>query len=550
MKIAVLINGPRNPRRIAIQPAPCRRWLAPRLGWSLTALWFWINAASALAAPPAVELEIVPPAVGIPARGTARVLVVARNQSGEPLANLRFSAFTNTGARAAIDSPSEPALGPFGTLARTVLVSGSPEGTLQGKVHLRLDYTLPRQRGARRIAIASFDVSAQEPESIEGVADVQIRTALKSLVEHRPGILYLVVTNTAKVPIDIGAVRPYGPSFISITPSKGAPRTRLAPRDAQVYRFEVAATGKQIQPGTHLLLFQVPLAWERMGRALAASAIVTHEMDVSILGESEILTALGVPTFLFLPGFLIIVTVQLLRRFYPGKAQAKPAAELTKAQFWLVAITLSMVAALAYRIVTGWLGDPRNYLEGYRLEDVVRVWGGSILVTFFLFVAWVSVTELRQRRRLRKEQERLRQEQERTPVAGDSPVEILRKLDRQGLGFILETAELPIAGRPKGERLYLLQRPEGRTRIWVGSGLDVRWPAAAGADLRKRIDSELKRQDQGSAARLADLLQEAAEKEVKVDWRLTGEAHKGPRETDLSPLVLRGRDLFVEIEDE
>jgi hypothetical protein len=161
----------------------------------------------------------------------------------------------------------------------------------------------------------------------------------------------------------------------------------------------------RVQPGEHLLLFQVDLAWERNGRRQTGSLTATQTVMLGVPGVSDILQVLGVPSFFLLPGFLMVAGfIFLWTRIWPRRAALL---EIKTPDYWLVAILLSLVATALYPYVTG----GRDYLESYGLRDIFAVWFIALVLTG---TAWVVVST-GMRRWL-------------VPTTDDQPDAIVRKL--------------------------------------------------------------------------------------------------------------------------
>lgn len=451
---------------------------------------------------PQVTVQTVPGEVLIPPQGEARVLVILRNGSGERLKDLKLSWLTQAGVEVSAEPADAGGLEPYGEIGRALRLSRVPDGPSRGEVHLRLDYVWLRPEGdARRVAVGSLKVAPREPEAVAQVASAEVKTAMKSLVERRPGLVYLVINNTSNVPVDIVSAESRAPAFIAVEPGKITQRRTLPPRDTLVLPFDVKTAGA-IRPGKHLLLFQVGLEWESGGRKASGTLVATHETDVGILGESEILTLLGVPTFLVLPGFLMLVTLGLLWQHVPprteGDRKPYPFAKVSP-EFWVVAISVSIAAAILDPWITGFFGQRRNYLDGYELIDVVRVWAGSIFAGILVFVAWRAVTAGISRWR-----------QSRAFQTGDSALTVLRKLDKQGLGLRFPGIRVKL---DKGETTLFQLRRAGN-RIWVAPGIALAGLDAVGGDLAKKIRDELR--ENGDPGRLLALLEGVPE--VGLDW--------------------------------
>jgi hypothetical protein len=481
-----------------------------------------LTAATAADTAPNLTVEVLPASLAVPARGESEVLLIFRNPGPETLQNLRLSWIRHAGVEIAMDNQTLTDLAPYESSARTLRLSRSQQGPLGGAVYLRVDYTWTKAgRVAPRVAVATLTVTPQEPDSVEQVASLEVKKMnAGSVVEHRPGTVFLVVTNTSKTPIDLLSVTPRGPEFVTVTPVEPPQRKNLLPQDAYVIPYRLEAKGR-ILPGKHLLLFQAALEWQRGGRPASGSLVATQEVDVGVLGESEVLTALGVPTFLVLPGFLIIVTLGLLWRLAPSRhlpQERKFPIEAKSAEFWLIAVSLSIVTALAYPAITSMLGERRSYLGGYDLVDVVRVWTASIAsatLAFLIFVAFVARKAARREALI--------------PSAGDTPVELLRKLQRQGLKVYRPQVNVKIGGQGEPRRAFLLQANDGRSRIWIGPSIGLWGGDQADPDLRRRIDEQLDPEGPGTPGALADLLEEARKKKIRVDWN--------PKEKEVSQVM-------------
>jgi hypothetical protein len=297
----------------------------------LTLVTLMLLALGALTVPawagaPEVQVEVIPTSVEVPSQGEAEVLVVARNPITDVLRDVQLTYFTDTGVDVTVEAPSSNVLVPYGALAWTLRLSQTGEGPVMGTVHLRIDYTWQGEGEAGAVpcvAHGSLEVKSREHEPAEEVAEVQANTALEKLMEHRPGIVYLVVTNKSDVPIQVTKILLSRPEFITYTVDLPEAGVTLAPRELHAFPLKIKVIGK-VRPGKHLLLFEVAIEWKKAGRPRTGKAIATHQVEVGILGESEILTVLGVPSFLVLPGFLMTMTVGLLWRFVAPRTEDFP----------------------------------------------------------------------------------------------------------------------------------------------------------------------------------------------------------------------------------
>jgi len=465
----------------------------------------------ALTGPPQVRIEVKPNSVEISPKGQMEVLVVARNPIAEELHDVRLSWFSDAGVTVSPESPKSNVLVPYGTLAWLLRLSQADSIPTPGTVYLRIGYTWQRKNGVGEVpclSLASLNVKARKLNASEQVAEIQLKTALTELMEHRPGIVYLLITNISDVSIKVTKIEANMPIFLKCTLPELKGEVSIAPREIRAFQIKIEAT-EAVQPGVHMLLFEAKFEWKKSGREWTGNAIASHEVQVGVLGESELLTAVGVPSFLLLPGFLMVLTFALLWRVveprtdFPLKAKA--------GEFWLVAITLSLLTALMYPVVTGWQGVARNYLKGYGLSDVMSVWFSSII--FSAGAYFVLVTGIGRGVKLYRRWD----EERRTPSATDTPINVLRKLHRQNLGLILDRVNVKIEG--EFHRAYLLQpREQNQQRIWVGPNIIVHWQAGDFAELKQKVDYQLGLQR--SANDLANLLEEGQRRDIlEARWK-------------------------------
>jgi hypothetical protein len=457
---------------------------------------------------PKATLETQPATVVVPPQGETNVVVVFRNPSGERLSDVRLSWLTPEGVKAAAETVTLPDVGPYEEVAGTLRVSRDPEKPFPGEVSVQAAYNWLQdgKKGKKvpRIALASLKVSLQQPDKIDQVASLELKSAAKALFEHRPGRLYVMVSNTSNEPLEVVRVDSVAPPFVKVKVEDLAKPKLLGPRDTLVIPCVLEAGGTEpIKAGKHLILFKVALKWRSGGRELSGVQVAGHETDVGVLGESEILTALGVPTFLVLPGFLMVVTFGLLWKLSPspsGQARKEFPLAAKSAELWLVAVSLSMLAAAVYPQITEHFGGRRSYLEGYDLVDVIRVWTGSILVAVVAFLlqdAVVSRIAAQRRKRIFS--------------PGDLPLAVLRKLKLQNATVYRQRVDVKLDGQIR--RAYLLQRDGDR--IWIAPGIRLVGLDQADAASKKSIEGQLTQK--GDPGALAELI-EGARNGVRAEW--------------------------------
>jgi hypothetical protein len=151
--------------------------------------------------------------------------------------------------------------------------------------------------------------------------------------------------------------------------------------------------------------------------------------------------------------------------------------DLKSPQFWAGAILLSLSTALLYPIIMG-----RNYLKGYSFKDVCYVWFGSAGVAL---IAWAGTVLVMKAVRVHKEcKTRLR-----TFSSEDTPVDVLRKLSLNGLGFKLKQAETKFAGAQV--RAFVLQNASADGANWVAPLIKLSPKVSLSPEVENELNARL-----------------------------------------------------------
>ena len=498
----------------------------------------WPRGAPVQAQDAPIKVELTPTAVELPPRGEVQAQVTLRNKSQGALQNIKLVWFTDTGVVIRADESQDlPALAPQAEVFWTLHLAQNADGLIPGNIYFRVSYSTA---GAAQVLYGTLGVNTRQTDEVNKVVEVVPHTASTLLNEQRPGQVFLVINNKSNQPIRVGQITTRGPDFITGTPdmTKLMPDqqgfVQLGARDSAYVPVQIKVTDA-VTPGKHLLIFQVPVEWGAQEHQQKASVIAQQEFDVGILGESELLTALGLPSFLILPGFLMLVTFRLLNK--GGAGEESVLTNATNPALWVGAITLSGVMAFLYPYGTKWFGGvSRNYLVSYGLGDIVRVWLVSILIGMF---AWAGY-------RLGKFLWRYLLQ----PAESDKPVWLLIKLCLRGLGVSLYQMTVKI----DGEDCLLFQvdrRREGQETYWVAPFIEIEWlpPAATLSEKAQAARQKFMQQvaDQlghdGSACKLAWRLMQGKRKGLlEATWQATA-GLTGPREVkkdDVTPDSIKG----------
>jgi hypothetical protein len=494
----------------------------------LSLLFVLIAAATARSAEPDVntipKLEITPSPLKLGPGETGEVIVIAHNSRKETLVDAALSAVAGRGITATISGPTQE-VPPGAGVAWRIHVARAVDTNDGGLVVFRLDFRDQSNDKNKPLApwsiASSLEVQDRPAPTIDRILETRVESTLRLLQEHRPGIVYVIVKNKGAVPLTLLKIDPQKPPYVKLNEAKDKsgnllfPKTYtnidLAPLQERAFAFLVEADNAVPSGGKGLLVFEVQAAWMDAGLQRSASTIAKQEFEVGVLGESELqplLTTIGVPTFFLAPGFLIVMALVSLWNL---SSSNRLPLDLKKPEFWSIAILLSMLAAIAYPLIP----PHRNYLDGYGLTDVFRVWLGSFAVALVLWAfaiggRWIWNTYARW------------QLVRHTFSIHDSEVEVLRKLARNGISIRREQVHYRRPGASAGESPYqcveLSRTADGK--MWIAPFIVYGWETNADQQAKTEFENALtaERIDGGA---LADLIDRLRRRGLKVRWAVS-----------------------------
>ena len=487
----------------------------------------WIAAAQT----PALVLTTTPATLKLAPSEQADALITLTNPLTTTLQGLVLTWFSNADVNVTIKPPTSNTLAPQATTAWAITIAKKVNSNATGTLHLRLDYTTTvANQSLANIITGAIEIQERAPEPIEKIAQARVETALETVQERRSGFVYLIVTNVANVPITVTQVLVNKPDFVTITPpEKTKPPFHLDPQEAATLEYKVEGA-EQVQSGKHTLVFVTELAWQRGNQVLQGTLTTSYRFSVGVLGESEILTVIGVPSFLLLPGFLLIIAFRFFEtRWYPKTANPL---DLKSPEFWMLAVFLSGVAAFAYPYLTTWikwLGPPRDYLAGYGLRDIMIVWSGSVIAGMLLWIMWYGGGSLRQRlikwfvgRNM--------------PNEKDNEIQTIQKLAANQMDLALDQVKIKIGGAEQS--VFMLERERAnRTKIWIAPAIIYRHVSDYFSPLYNEFITLLEQAI--NADKMAQIMREASETgELTFTWEKTG-LIQHPTEIETSAIVER-----------
>jgi len=470
-------------------------------GVILAAACWLVSSIGAAEPAAAITLEAVPGTIKLAAAEKGRVAVIARNNWSVPVRVIKLDYIASDGLSLAVSrsDPETSFIAPGSALRWIIEVAQTNAAHDAGEIQFFLDYspieTTPETQTSNTIR-ATTTVQRVQAGGLDRAMDARAESAMKMLEDPNSGVVFVVVHNKANFPISIRSIDIVASAEIDASWKSGANNTVVGPQCEQPFAVEIKAKDA-ILPGKYLLLFTVNADWSEEGSQRAGSAVVKYEFDAGILGSSAMLTAIGVPTFLLLPGFLMIIVFVTVWKWW--KERTAISLDVKSPEFWALAIILSLTTALFYPIITG-----RNYLKGYNFRDVCYVWFGSAGAA--LFVCGILLLTLKAIQALKEEKARLRRFS-----SEDSPLEVLRKLALNNAGFKLTQGDIMFDGKP--ETAFVLPENPGAGAT-VAPAIELSTPSDLPPETSAALDALLEQGDAPGA-----LINFIEQWKITAQWR-------------------------------
>ena len=483
-----------------------------------------------------VTLSLTPDSAILGAADTGSTLVIVRNTGDKPVHGLRLSLMSTDGITGTFATPAPSTLAAGDASATILRVKRTTDVVRPLAAQLRADY-------AGGVVVASFRIATGAYASPDQVADLQLSGGVSTVTTKDTGLVYVVVHNKTDSTIRVGPLAFASSHSLEAGVDAGARldsgRTLTVPARSTVSVPLYLTGARQLAPGKETFVVTVPLAWTIGHVRATGDVILTRDVDVDVWGESDLLKAVGIPSFLLLPGFLMVVTFGFLWRLHkPWRAAGEFPLSGVTPEFWLFGVTLSGLFA----VVASFFGVG-NYLHHYDITDLAQVWLISIGVGLgaFLGVAavgwWVDRSNAEHRRAI-------------TPTEGDGVIAVLERLARDKWP-VPNTKR--VIGDGNDQVFELRVDPTDTSRIWVAPQALVTWdPAAPPTNEQARDEARLPTLiNQPDATVLAAFLRTYRDKRriTRIRWS-TVDGHAGPWSVEAKDLSKSFRGYFVATEGE
>jgi hypothetical protein len=476
---------------------------------------FWriaaaVAAAFSVPAAPAqtqtVTLDIVPNSIAVsPSYSEAQTRAVLKNGSATPIRQLNLSVFNNDGLTIDIGKPSTSGAEPGQSVVWSIKIKDPAQARLPAAAQFELKYLRADQSTCLRV-FAALAVSSQADAkpleaSIEGNFD--------SVSQQRPGEGALLITNNLDLPVDVKVTTWPGPNM---TIDRIAP-FQIPPRSTVREAVKVNAADR-VTPGIYPAELEAIASWKWADRTETRHLLVSKQVTLGVFFESDLLKALGIPSFLVLPGCLVIFTMQLLLALnvLGAKNESKlPDLSVATPGFWILSITYSVFYAWIYSHYKD------DYLIRYGPEDLILVWFSSVVIGAALYVLIAGIAK--------------KTRGQKVPAPTDDQIAILKKMARNKLGVVVPQAQFTL-NNAQWRGFVVEPIEDGKTLLWVAPGIVATWGTTQAArdaqtaynrDLTLAMDPDAAEERHVIANRIAERLDTARRQhQVTVRWDTHG----------------------------
>jgi len=307
--------------------------------------------------------------------------------------------------------------------------------------------------GVVKHAFSTLTLSSQADGAGRAV-EASIEGNFDAVSEQRPGFGHLVVTNNLDVPVHIDAE---GKVPMGIFKPPAIPPFDVPARSV-VDQSITLDVDKKTTPGTYSILFSLDATWPRADYQEKRHLVASKTATAGVFFESELLKVLGVPSFLVLPGCLVLFTMQVMLTlgvFGLKNDSRLPQLTITSPGFWVLAISFSGAFALVYTALTS-----TNYLLRYGAEDLRNVWLWCIAVGIGTYLLYAGLSRNWRRKHV--------------PTADDEPIPLLSKMAENKVPIDTSTVKFKV-GSIEFAGQVIEKVEDGMPLLWVTPKISVTW---------------------------------------------------------------------------
>lgn len=240
-----------------------------------------------------------------------------------------------------------------------------------------------------------LEVKRRPREQVSQVAKLDVKGPVGAITEERRPLVPVVLTNTSAHELTVTSLSGTGGPSLELTGGSASfkpVKIEAGAAEAFVFRASAAISAPgaaESVMGKQGALIIAAVQWTDGACPRAGTLVSTVDAEIGVTGESELLTLLGVPSILVLPGFLLLAACQLLwkagLRFVPDRTRDFPIATKTP-EFWVLAVTVSFLVSFLVAPKT-----PGHSFTGYYdLQDIRRLWTTVVGISAVVYsAAWL-----------------------------------------------------------------------------------------------------------------------------------------------------------------
>jgi P pilus assembly chaperone PapD len=382
-----------------------------------------------------VTVAVAPTEIALVTGAAATVVVIVTNGTTRALSSVALDPLPSSATLTyEVVTPLPSSLTPGASAEATVKVKRQSQGAGQDAViSFRVHLAVAADTGSptTQVITATLKVTAAAALTI---VTAKAESTAAAISEQRPARGALVISNPTDEVIRVKEIKVTSADDVEVVlicpgqaGATGAAAGAQCVLDVAAHSQEVLPlelrSPASVIPGPRTVVLRVTATHPS---GVTGAAVAVMPITVEIFGETEILKAVGLPIFLFLPGVLLILATWFtLRLASPWRARIPPLAPANSgvlATGGLVAlggVLLSLIAAKAYPVLTARFvpGVARDYTAAYGLSDFVYIAAYCLAAAVILLLVSYVVDALARVFRWLF-----------VPGANDRPQDILRKL--------------------------------------------------------------------------------------------------------------------------
>lgn len=462
-----------------------------------------------------VELTTSPTQLTLATDEAVELLVTVENKKKTTATGIHLQTHHREDIRVMVKAGPTPGtdLAPGASVSWLVEIRRGSSGRRLTPLLVRLRYSQrpeENEPSVGRELVTTVKIEGADEQPLTALAGLELRSSLDTLKDRRRGnTVHLVISNKSGELLSVESIRVRAPYFLCVEKkanrraSGGArepcnleekitPPLVIPPHSSKVVSYVLSASA--VEPGKHSLHWEADFAWAEGPRRRRGTLVAQKDLQFGVLGESEFVTGLKIPSLFLLPGFLFLFTLRSLRKWVHPRVEK--AVDFTAVEVLFVAATLSVGAAIAYPWITlRFFGDPRDFIVLAGFVDITNLWIASVGLGIAAWILWYGGRSVLKRI---GQAIRLARERASKPQTGDTPIAVLMKLQRAGRKDpSFEEVEFQGEGGTKKSRLLVLF--EIGDWLWLAPGIEV---SGGVPESRDRVKSAI---DEGITALIESL---------------------------------------------